>query len=375
MAKPNEPRYRVGVIGCGNKGTQHARAYQLNPLTEVVAAADPDPGNLELFCERFDVPGYHTYEGMFAKERIDIAAPILPVSANPDAVIAAARAGVKAIFCEKPIAASLEDADRMVEECRSGGIPFACGDAFRSYRQLWKAREIIESGQVGEVQSINLYQSTTEISGGGCQGLSVMRMFARDADVDWVVGWVGDDPFSDDDQAMGGYIRFANGIECFIHFKEVAKRGIEVLCQRGLFFSDFNGFHMLMVPDDADGPGRADPQEMEGEFPDAVGFGAFYDDDGWIYMGDRQIAGVQSIVDSLEKGTEPACPGDSMRKAMEIAIALRESHRRGHAPVKLPLKDRTLKLFPVRGRWLSKKDVPGYDRRATIMQLYKKPPA
>ena len=62
MAKSNEPRYRVGVIGYGNKGTQDARAYQLNPLTEVVAAADPDPENLELFCERFDVPGYSTYK-------------------------------------------------------------------------------------------------------------------------------------------------------------------------------------------------------------------------------------------------------------------------------------------------------------------------
>ena len=32
--------YRVGVIGCGRKGTSHARAYALNPATEVIAAAD-----------------------------------------------------------------------------------------------------------------------------------------------------------------------------------------------------------------------------------------------------------------------------------------------------------------------------------------------
>ena len=76
--------YRVGVIGCGRKGTSHARAYALNPATEVVAAADTDAENLALFCERFGVPGYADYREMLRRERIDIAVPILPVIVNPN---------------------------------------------------------------------------------------------------------------------------------------------------------------------------------------------------------------------------------------------------------------------------------------------------
>ena len=72
-------KYRVGIIGGGRKGSQHARAYVLNPLTDVVAIADTDPENLELFCGRFNVPGYSDYKEMLEKEQIDIAAPILPV--------------------------------------------------------------------------------------------------------------------------------------------------------------------------------------------------------------------------------------------------------------------------------------------------------
>ena len=109
-------KYKVGVIGCGRAGTGRARAFDLHPLCEVVAGADTDPKNLELFCQRFDVPGYNTYEAMFENEQLDITLPILPVNANADAVVASAQAGVKAIFCEKPLTASLEDADRMVEE-------------------------------------------------------------------------------------------------------------------------------------------------------------------------------------------------------------------------------------------------------------------
>ena len=68
---------------------------------------------------------------------------------------------------------------------------------------------------------------------------------------------------------------------------------------------------------------------------------------------------LQAIIDALEQGTEPRCSGDNIRKALEIGIALRESHRRDHAPVKLPLQDRSLKIVPHKGRWLSKKDLYG----------------
>ena len=85
-AKPTA-KYRVGVIGCGRKGTQHARCYDLNPLSEVVAAADIDPDNLDLFCKRFGVKGYRDYREMLRKEKIDIAAPVLPTKINPSIVL------------------------------------------------------------------------------------------------------------------------------------------------------------------------------------------------------------------------------------------------------------------------------------------------
>ena len=115
-------KYRVGLIGAGRKGTQHARAYMLDERTELVAVADGDPENLALFQKRTGVPGYADYRQMLEKEALDIAAPILPVGVNPEVVIACAQAGVKAILCEKPIAASLEEADRMVAECKSRRI-------------------------------------------------------------------------------------------------------------------------------------------------------------------------------------------------------------------------------------------------------------
>ena len=82
--------------------------------------------NLALACGRFDARGYSSAEEMYANEELDIVDCVLPVKYNPDMVVLAAeRSGAKGIVSEKPIAAKLSDADRMLEACRSRGIPVA----------------------------------------------------------------------------------------------------------------------------------------------------------------------------------------------------------------------------------------------------------
>ncbi len=354
--------YRVGVIGCGRKGTAHARAYALNPATEVVAAADTDSENLGLFCERFGAPGYSDYREMLRRERIDIAVPILPVSVNPDVVVGCAEMGVRAIACEKPIAASLSDADRMVEACQERGIKLAAGDLDRNFREYWQARRMIEDSAIGDVVSVNMLKGgITEMSGGGCQLFSLVRMFAFDAEAEWVIGWVSGDPWSDHDQGVGGYIRFENGIECYMHRDFNARSGIEVLGTKGVFYCDGSYMEIWQAREGAVRPTMSDLVKVEGVFPETSlweGSGT-YDADGWRYPGRRNIATAQSIVDALEQDTEPTGSGENGRKVLELAIAMRESHRRGRVPVRLPLEDRSLRVYPHEGRWLNKKDVYG----------------
>ncbi len=359
-------RYSVGMIGVGRKGTAHANGYTHHPMTEVVDAADPDEANLELFCRRFNIKAAYTdYKEMLRKEKLDIVAPILPVSVNPEVVIDCARApGVRAIFCEKPMAARLSDADAMVDECRSRGIYFAAGDAYRSFRQLWAARKMMEAGDLGEVKSIHLFQSTDEISGGGCQGLSVIRMFAWDAEVDWLTGWVSDDPFSEHDQAMGGMVRFKNGIDAYVDFQPVGKKGIEINCTKGYLFADWWSFRLWKTKDGKI-PRRFDEMhEVTGLFGPGLEDDRGRDAQGRLLPGNRQMDSIQSIVDSLELGIEPRCSGENMRKVLEITLALRESARRNHAPVRVPLEDRSLTIFPDRSRWLNKKGVLGAEEYA-----------
>ena len=53
---------------------------------------------------------------------------------------------------------------------------------------------------------------------------------------------------------------------------------------------------------------------------------------------------MEDLLRALETGTEPNCNGEAGRQALEIAIALRELHRRGGQRVSLPLEERSLRL-------------------------------
>ena len=164
----------------------------------------------------------------------------------------------------------------------------------------------------------------------------------------------------DHDQGMGGYVRFVNGIEAFIHCQHVAKKGIEVICSRGVFFGDQRTFHLWKLEKKGESPGSAELKEVEGAFPDSgLVDDKGYGEDGWQETSTRSAETTRSLIEAIEKGTDPRSSGDNLRKVLEIAIALRESHRRDFHPVKLPLEDRSLVLYPKKARYLNKKEVYG----------------
>lgn len=384
-----KPKYRVGIIGGGRQGTHHARAYHLHPETEVAAVADTDQENLDLFCERFDVTGYSTFEEMLTKENLDISAPILPVQVNPDAVIASAKAGVKGIFCEKPLAASLSDADRMVEECASRGIPFAAGLVTSSHNDYLKAYEMAASGEIGEILRINLYDGNDQL---GTHGMNIARKFAGKADVEFVMGFVENDPFGDHQEdygngepwfgSIGGYVRFANGVECFSGYKSTKDdpasqgprwRGIEVTGSRGVIYNHNNtgvGLHIRKGPEGVVST-LDEMTEERGIFQDRPTGEEEIDSEGWRIPSEMMMQTISALAKSIDDGSElKATTGDDLRHSLEIVIGLRESARKNGAAVHFPIEDRGLAMYPVASRWHYKKDLFGADWYREAMKTH-----
>jgi len=149
-----EKVYRVGVVGCGGMGNHHAKWYQACERTKLLAGADINVEKLNSFADSFGVAKYLDYREMFEKEQLDIVCVSTWQSVRAEITIAAARAGVPGIFGEKPMCASLGEADDMIAACDKSGSKLAIGHQRRFYPQNTEARLLIQEGVIGEPRAV-----------------------------------------------------------------------------------------------------------------------------------------------------------------------------------------------------------------------------
>ena len=115
--------YRAGIIGCGGMGKHHAEPYTENPATTLVATADINEESAKKLAEDFSIPAVYTdYNEMLEKEDLDIISIPTWQGVRAEITIAAAKAGVKGILGEKPMAAALGEANDMIEACEKHGL-------------------------------------------------------------------------------------------------------------------------------------------------------------------------------------------------------------------------------------------------------------
>ncbi|MAG36526.1 MAG: 3-chlorobenzoate-3,4-dioxygenase, partial [Dehalococcoidia bacterium] len=184
--------YRAGVIGHtgrGNYGHGLDAAFVGLPDVQLVAVADPDDEGREEAVGRTGAErSYADYREMLAQENLDLVA-IGPrwLDQHEAITIATAEAGVKAIYAEKPIAPSLEAADRMLAACDKNGVKISYAHQNRAYPAQALVREHLASGKLGRLRVIRAFGKQDRRGGGmdllvlGTHMLDLMRHFAGDA--------------------------------------------------------------------------------------------------------------------------------------------------------------------------------------------------
>lgn len=120
--------YRAGIIGCGRIGTEfidcHARAYKENPNTELIMAIDADISKAIAASKAWKIPSIGSNACDVAAEGIEIISICTPPEMHRKVLEEAIEFDymAKAIYCEKPIATTLEDADAMIKLCHERNI-------------------------------------------------------------------------------------------------------------------------------------------------------------------------------------------------------------------------------------------------------------
>jgi predicted dehydrogenase len=201
----NPKVYRAALIGCGSMGSYcmdelvgltsrmilpygHAEILKTHPRTRLVAGADPDRARLEDFGTRWGVDALYTdHREMLERERPEIVSIASPPTLHPEHVTDCAERGVQGIFCEKPIAPTLRQADAMIDACNTRGARLAINHTRRGDPYVHRVRELLDDGAIGEVLTI-----TTTWAGRlfltGTHSFDLVNYFSGDTPMAWLIG-------------------------------------------------------------------------------------------------------------------------------------------------------------------------------------------
>lgn len=344
--------YRAGIVGCGRIASTldddplrreiwtHAGAYRASPLTELAAAADIDAGRLRAFGQKWRVTAlYKDYREMLRAEGLDIVSVCTPPALHAEVVQAAVEAGVRAIFCEKPLACSLADADALIEIARRRGAGLQVNHPRRWDRVYEEAQQRVRRGELGRLWSLVGYGDTALFTN-AIHLLDMIRFLAGEAT--WVEGVLQDehvrvvDGFAD----PGGIalLGLANGGVAFVRAWGPDWRyhqfEVDLWGDRG----------RLRLWDDgraaafwAFEPSRHNAGYLElAEEPTPLGSQA---------SGQRMVRAVEELVRWSEGTEELRCTGEDGRAALELVLAIHiAAEHRGR--ISLPLPERSWRWEP-----------------------------
>jgi predicted dehydrogenase len=344
----------VGLTGIGAEPAQpaalpslgevmphsHAAAYAAVPSTEVVAVCDLLPERIEQFRRGWgatfpDARGYADYREMLARERVDLLSVVTPDHRHAQIVVDAVEAGVRGIFCEKPIATTLADADRIIAACSARGVPLLIDHTRRWYPEWVAARELVRAGAIGPLRRIvaTLGGPRAMLFRNGTHLLDMVCYFAE-AEPAWVVAelddeqagygprYAGDggrDPATD--PGGSAYLHFANGLRALVSASKgtVSNFELDLVGERGRLRIGTHVAELWRLDEE----GRASQTALARPRTTRA------------YL----VAAVEELVGLVERGGQPSSSGADGRRVLAILLGILQSSAAGGSRVDFPIVD------------------------------------
>ncbi len=322
---------RWGILGVARINRAVIPPLNHSPRHTVIGVASRDPARAAQAAREWDIPrAFGGYQELLADPDIDVVYIPLPNSLHVRWTLAALAAG-KHVLCEKPLALTPEDIDRLAQAARQAGRIVAEAFMYRHHTQTLRVKELVDSGALGPVRLVRGTFTFTldrpgdvrldpKLGGGslwdvGCYPVSYARTVLGEEPVEafgWqVTGATGID------ETFVGQLRFASGalaqFDC--GFKAPYRTGIEIVGRQATLrvprpFKPGAREELLLTRGD-----DVTPLEVKGES---------------LYLGE-----VEDLADAILTGRPPRVSLVDSRANCAALLALLESARRGR-PVDVP---------------------------------------
>ncbi|HEY3020917.1 MAG TPA: Gfo/Idh/MocA family oxidoreductase [Solirubrobacteraceae bacterium] len=334
----------VGIVGAGLIFEEHARALAaLADRARIVAVADLDEERLASAASQHAIPfACRDHRELLARPDVDVVAVCTPPCFHEQAVVDALRSG-RHVLCEKPLAHTLEAADRIVGAARAHPGRLSVVHQFRYLPEVRRTIGLRDEGRLGALLFGRFHRLTRfrhpkrvrrawwgawEVAGGGVVMTQLIHeldlachIFGAPAEVSAVIDTLNEPIESED--TCAATVRFASGAIVTLYGTMCAHKSVDGFDVIGTRAS----VHSPWACESLDREWRADAREAAQAICER--------DEREPGVSDH-IAYLREVFDAIEAGRAlPVGPGAG-RRALELATAIYASALSG-APVALPL--------------------------------------
>lgn len=254
---------RVAVIGLGAMGANHVRLYREITGVELVATADPDPSRAA------GLPHFEDYQRMLDDVRPGAVSICVPTRAHYDVAAACIQRRIP-VLVEKPLAATIDEGERLREMAEAAGVPLAVGHVERFNPAVIELKRRLRQGELGRVYQVHArrvgpfplrVRDVGVVLDLAPHDIDVMR-FLLESEIVRVQAETERRLATEHEDMLSGVLRFSNGVVGVldVNWLTPAKiRELAVLGERGMFVVDYLSRTLIFYENSAAPAPTTDP--------------------------------------------------------------------------------------------------------------------
>ncbi len=261
-------RLRAAVVGIRGIGRRHAQVVAGLEEYKLVALADLDEALVGEAAAEYGARPVHDFGAMLREERPDVVVISTPNASHARLTLEAVEAGVRGVYCEKPMAVNLGDAQALVAACEARGVQLAVNHQRRTLPPFRSMRRLIQEGAIGRVETIRA-SCAGDFLTDGTHLVDTVRHLLDDAPAKWVFAQVGREHKESryghavEDGALA-LVEFADGTQAEFRTGAMQRKGgryqdFEVIGSEGRLWRAGDSAAIPVVIQDVDGGWRQVP--------------------------------------------------------------------------------------------------------------------
>lgn len=333
---------RAAVVGVGRMGQRHAQAVR-DVGFELVGVCDQSEQALAEAVRQFNLSENQRFtEVASLLERARPECLIIATTAPTHSAYTcmAAERGVRYILCEKPMAVSLAECDRMIEACKRHGVQLAINHQMRFMPYYTETKRLVQSEEFGGLASVTVVAGNFGLAMNGTHYFEMFRYMTDEAPRE-VQAWFSDEkvpnPRGAQFEDRAGQVRVTNGRGQRLYMEVGADQGHGIkVVYAGMYgqlvFDEFNGTMQWVV---REAEHRSQPTTRYGMPWTENARQLEPTDYSWL---------MQSVLKGLVDGTAPS--GEEGRMAVATLVGAYLSDESGHTPIRLDQHLPTDRIFP-----------------------------